>query len=498
MKVFTHRLFTVGSTVPGRCYSGGMTNFELYTPDSLGFSDYLIDSHQSRLRYTTDTGRFYKYTGTHWLECNGSNVEIGKTVNVAGRYLRGSLPPKPEKDDPDFYAWNVQAVFIKLAGSAAGTSSVISKMKEDDRIWCHLNDFANRPYKVNFRNGTVDVREPWLSDEDEPEFYFHAHNPKDMLATVLSNPYPEFETPDTPLWTGMLMHMCGDDPEYALSLERALAYGLLGENPEQLMVFLVGEANIGKTQVLEVMTELAGSLGGHGKVDLIQYSRTGEHDSVRADLRGKHFVMLGETSHRLKLDEMKFKDLTGASYIPTRKLGQEPVSTRVTWTLYCATNELPEVPGEMDDAIARRLWIFTLPGKQIPKAERDTGLTQKIIQQEGAAILYRLARHLSEWYACGKRPEPHIRSTQALDGYRSESNTVAEFARAYIREEEGCWVSYDDLNTAYAEFCKKRSLLGVSRRMLPKKLSQVMMCDRDSSNSRLKGVSLSFEAPSWT
>lgn len=473
-----------------------MTDFSQYTPDSKGYAAYLADQHAARLRYATDTGHFYKYTGTHWQECSPGNVEIRSTVNVNADYIRQRMPSKPDKDSPGFYAWTVQAAFVRLAGSADSTSSVVSKLKDDPRLWCTLNDFTGSPYLLNFRNGTVNLREPFR-DRDSDEIYFHAHDPGDMIATVLRYDYPAFQFPAAPLWDSLLMHMCGQDESLKDSLESALAYGLLGANPEQLAVFLVGEPNIGKTQVLEVVAELAGSLGGYGKVELIQYTRNQEHDSIRADLRGKHFVMLGETSHRLRLDEMKFKDLTGASYIPTRKLGQQPVATRVTWTLYCATNELPEVPGEMDDAVARRMWVFQLPGRQIPRNQRDTDLTRRIIAQEGQAVLYRLARRLSEWYSSGARPEMHPLSVRALDEYREESNTVAEYARSCLTRSEGAWVSYDAVHESYLNFCRKRSLAPVSRRQLPRKISEVLMVERDSSHSRLRDVAIAFEAPSW-
>ena len=78
------------------------------------------------------------------------------------------------------------------------------------------------------------------------------------------------------------------------------------------------------------------------------------------------------------------------------------------------------------------------------------------------------------------------------------ANTVAEFARVALHEQEGGWVSYDDLNIAYSEFCKKRSIRPVSRRQLPKRIEEVMITvERDSNHSRLKGVGLAYEAPSW-
>src|ERR1700722_15984342 len=181
-----------------------MTDFSLYTADPWGYPRYLIDVHGDRLRYAQDTNRFYKYTGSHWQECGGANVEIGSTINAMSMYLRSNLPDQPSKDSPEYYAWHVQAQFIKMTGTSTGTASIISKMKEDSRIWCHLNDFATKPYLINFRNGTVNVRQPWRDEDGEIEIYFHAHDPKDMLATVLSHDYPQYSQADTPLWTGML------------------------------------------------------------------------------------------------------------------------------------------------------------------------------------------------------------------------------------------------------------------------------------------------------
>lgn len=477
---------------------GNMTDYEMYNPDQRGFAKFLIDQHSARLRYATDTGKFYRYTGSRWQEGSAHNVEIAHTVNLAADYIYKYMSSPPAKDSPEYPAWYVQASFVKLAGTTGGTSGIIAKMQEDPRIWCKLSDFSDNPFLINFSDCTVDVRKPWMDEEGEIEFYSHAHRPEDMLATELKFSYPEYSLQPTPLWDNLLMHMCGHDKDYANSLEQALAYGLLGRNPEQLMVFLVGDANIGKTQALEIVTQLAGSLGGHGKVDLIQYTRGQEHDSVRADLRGKHFVMLGETSHRLKLDEMKFKDLTGAESIPTRKLGQEPVSTRVTWTMYCATNELPDLPGEMDSAMARRLWLFPLPGKQVSRHDRDTNLTAKIVQQEGRHILYKLARHLSEWYAYDRSPEPHPRSIAALDRYRAESDTVADFANDMLTAQEGSWVSYSELHTEYVKYCKSHGAVPVSRRQLPKRVADVMITpERDSGHSRLRNVAIAYGAPSW-
>ena len=455
------------------------------TPNARGFATMVIDAHADKLRYVMDTDRFFRYDGIRWAECNAQNVEIMSVIGVIHDHLLINEP-----DD------KVAQQLVKLAGSATGVSSIVRLMKADRRIWANLDDFSRKPYLLNFPNGTLNLREPRYKGDDT-ECNFRNHDPADMLTTAFPVEYHPYEIPDTPLWTAMLMHMCGGDESLVFNLEQALAYGLYGANPEQMAVFLVGESNIGKTQALEIITELAGTLGGHGKIELIMKTHGSEHDSLRSDLRGRHFVMLGEAGNRLRLDELKFKDLTGSKFLPTRKLGQEQVSTRVTWTLYTATNELPEIHGSMDDAVARRLWIFELPGKQIPKNQQDSALTEKIIHQEGAHIVQRLAIRLMEWYGEGMPVTRHSACVQALDKYRTESDTVQLFCTIMLTGDVDEHVTYDDLHEAYVNFCRKRGLTQEGRRKLPKRVADITMAERDSSNCRIKGLKLQYEAPSW-
>lgn len=474
-----------------------MIRYSAHTPDPRGFSDILLGAHGGRLRYAKDTDRFYMYDGTTWNECGQQNVELLAVIGKIRDKMRRDLGDLP----PDSQDAQVVSGLIKMTGSALGVNSITRFMKADPSLWVTTDDFARAPHLLNFRNGTLDLSLPVHGTspdgEEIPDFNFREHRPDDMLTTVIPLDYDPFSLPHTPLWDGMLSYMCGDDRELALSLEQALAYGLYGANTAQMMVFLVGAPGIGKTQVLEIMTELAGSLGGHGKIELIMRTQGSEHDSLRSDLRGRRFIMLGEAGSRLRLDDLKMKDLTGSRFIPTRKLGQEQVTTRVTWTLYVATNELPEIHGSMDDAIARRLWLFPLAGKEIPAAERDASLPQRIIREEGPLIMQRLARHLSGWYADGKPVERHVQSVRALDKYRAESDTVQQFCRALITDDPDGHVTYDALHEAYVNFCRKRGLPQESRRKLPRRVAEIMMAERDSSNCRIKKVRVNHEAPAW-
>lgn len=466
-----------------------------YTPDAAGFTDFLLEHHGAKIRYVPEDDRFYKYDEARgmWHPGTRQQVEIGSVILETYRFLYKYAETFSDRD---------AAKLAKFASSTPGNRAVVSMLKNDRRTWASFKAFIDAsPYMVNFSDCTVDLSVPAYGPDWEAEYNVRKHSPEYKLTHVIKSPYEPFADHSystTPLWTSVLSHMCGGSADMMKNLEEALAYGMIGENPEQYAVFLVGAPNTGKTQTLEIVTELLGDLGGHGKIELITSSKGygSEHDSLRASLRGKRFVMLGETGAKFRLDDIKFKDLTGSKSVPTRRLGQEQVDTPVTWTLYAATNELPELSsGGMDDATARRLWIFDLPGQQLTEDERDVHLTAKIIRQEGTHILNRLAVLASALMSSGVKRGQH--SIDALDRYRSDYDSVKLFCQDQLTHQDGGYVTYNDLYAQYTDFCKKQGMGHVSRRVLPKQCAEFMEVQRDIPHSRLRNVAIAYGAPSW-
>ena len=466
---------------------------EAYSHDAHGFTDYFIEQEGHRVRYARDVDRFYIYDGMQWVPSGARHVEMKSLVQSVARKIAVEGSGKA-----------AQAI-AKLGRDSTGINKLVSSIANDARTWALAKNFSARPELLNFSDCTLDVSkgqfDPVTGDYD-PFANVHSHNAYDMLDSVLPVEYrPELAgTPewDTPLWDKLLDHMCDNDMILRDNLEDALAYGLYGSNPEQYMVFLVGEPNIGKTQVLELMAEFAGSLGGFGKIELVTSTKGGfgEHDSLRSALRGKRFVMLGEASAKIRLDEGKLKDLTGSAWVPTRELGHQQVNTRVTWTLYAATNELPALPATMDDAIARRMWIFDLPGKQVSSKDRDTSLTAKILQHEKMAVVNKLAIRLQRMFEGGTcKVTRSAHCIHALDTYRSDYYTILEFCKNMTMTDGSSAVSYNDLHEAYLTFCRKHAYPTESKRRFLKRVEEIMAAKRDSSNSRMKGIALAYSAP---
>lgn len=466
---------------------------EAYSHDAHGFTDYFIDTEGHRVRYARDVDRFYIYDGRQWVPAGARHVEMRSLVQQVAREIAIKGSGKAAN------------AIAKLGRDSTGINKLVLSIANDARVWAVARDFSARPEFLNFTDCTLNVTEGQfdkVTGDFDPFANVHSHDAGDMLDSVLPVEYhPELAgTPaaDTPLWDKLISHMCDNQPDLIDNLEDALAYGLYGANPEQYMVFLVGEPNIGKTQVLELMVEFAGSLGGFGKIELVTSTKGGfgEHDSLRSALRGKRFVMLGEASAKIRLDEGKLKDLTGSAWVPTRELGKQQVNTRVTWTLYAATNELPALPATMDDAIARRMWIFDLPGKQVSSKDRDTSLTAKILRYERDAVVNKLATRLQRMFEGGTcKVERAAQCIHALDTYRSDYDTILEFCKNMVMTDGSGATSYNDLHEAYLSFCRKHAYPTESKRRFLKRVEEIMMAKRDSSNSRMKGVSLAYCAP---
>jgi P4 family phage/plasmid primase-like protien len=466
---------------------------ESYTKDAHGFADYFLSLYRDVVRYARDADRFYLYDGRQWRPDTGRHLEMrSKVQELSSRISKEGVG-------------KAAVALAKLGDSSTGVNKLVQTLANMPEIWVESSEFGTQPQMLNFMDCTLDVTrgqfDPVTGDYD-PFANVHSHTQADMLDSVLPVDYkPELAgTPawDTPLWDKLVGHMCDHNPDLIDNLEDALAYGLYGSNPEQYMVFLVGAPNIGKTQILELMVEFAGSLGGYGKIELVTstHGYSGEHDSLRGALRGKRFIMLGEASAKIKLSEGKVKDLTGSSWVPTRELGKEQVNTRVTWTLYAATNELPALPSTMDDAIARRMWIFDLPGKQVSSKDRDTSLTAKILKYERDAVVNKLAIRLQRMFEGGTCKVTRAAACiHALDTYRSDYDTISEFCQNVVIQDATGRVSYNDLHEAYLMYCRKHAYAQETKRRFLKRVAEIMAAERDSSNSRMKGIALAYSAP---
>jgi P4 family phage/plasmid primase-like protien len=230
---------------------------------------------------------------------------------------------------------------------------------------------------------------------------------------------------ECPRFWSLVWRMCGRDAEVAGYLVKLLGYALLGDNREQKVIFIAGPTGSGKSQVLRIVKEVLGPLAHNSGAELITVVRQGRNARKENSVRGRRFVTITETSQWMNIDEAQLKRLTGESEISVdQHYAKREIAARVTWTIFVATNEMPNLTN-FDEAMRRRIIVIPA-GESIPEFEVDPRLSDKILGSEREGILALLARGCQEYHRSQNLEMPW-RVREMTELYAHQQDTVGSF-----------------------------------------------------------------------
>jgi putative DNA primase/helicase len=151
-------------------------------------------------------------------------------------------------------------------------------------------------------------------------------------------------------------------------------------------------------------------------------SNTERHPTDLAKLNGARLVVAQETQKGRRWDETKIKALTGGDRMTARFMRADFFDFSPSFKLFITGNHRPRL-NSVDAAMRRRLLLvpFTV---QIPPAERDPNLLQKL-ESEHPAILRWIIDGGLEWQRVGLSPPVSVRV--ATDCYFADQDTVQQW-----------------------------------------------------------------------
>jgi len=206
----------------------------------------------------------------------------------------------------------------------------------------------------------------------------------------------------TPKWDAFLRRIFDDDCEMVDYVQRVLGYCISPYTDEQVFFFCYGTGQNGKGTLLHVVAELIGDYAHAATAGFFQQSKFEQHPEEMAQLRGKHLVIAPETEQGRAWDEAKLKMFTGGDAIRARYMRQDSFEFHNKAKLVISGNHKPRIR-DVGPAIMRRLQLIPFL-VQIPEAERDRKLEQKLIAQEGPGILWSLLNGFAQWREHGLAP----------------------------------------------------------------------------------------------
>jgi putative DNA primase/helicase len=411
--------------------NGAMPGPRVRPLTDLGNAERLDDRFGLLLRYCKLQGSWYHYDGQRWARDRTGIVGEYARETVRVIYREAGDISKFE-DRKKALAWGIQSE------SASKIRAMIELAKSLPGIPIVPEDFDRDPWLLNCPNGTVDLRDGRL----------RPHSQDDLVTALCPT---EFD-PDAraPRWDQFIREVTDGDDDLAAFVMRLFGYCLTGITREQVFPILWGPGANGKSVFLDTIKAVVGpDYASDAAPELFTLSKSKQHPTELADLRGRRLVVASETEENAVLRVQLVKRLTGDARIKARFMFGDFFEFDRTHKSVLVTNSKPVI-SEDSEAIWRRVRLvpFTVT---IPAERRDPHLLDRL-RGEAPGILASLVRGCLEWQRSGLGTAKVVESASAE--YRSRmvrdhTKSVVRFVEGHCEKDDAAFTLAEDLRERY-------------------------------------------------
>jgi putative DNA primase/helicase len=289
-------------------------------------------------------------------------------------------------------------------------------------------------------NGTVDLRTGDLRAPDR----------SDLITKTAGCEFDQDAT--CPRWMSFLSEITAGDESLMAYLRALVGYTLTGETSGQMLMFLYGTGQNGKSVFIEVIRDLLGEYGVSLRTDALSLrafsSKNGPSEDI-ARLMGARMVTVNETAEGMRFDEALVKDLTGEDTVAARRMYQGTLEFRPAFKIWIRGNHQPEFNGA-DGGMARRVRLIPFEVR-IPDEHVDPQLRSKL-RSELPGILNWAIEGCMEWQRRGRIDTPQ-KVLDATSEYVEAMDGLADFLEAELVRDERSQASIADIFRRYEAWC---------------------------------------------
>ena len=408
----------------------------------------IIDGTDEQLKWPTkDNGFFtpkYKYV-------DGKKVQAGETPSFAeyGQYMKNFY--KTKANDEACYYWNgkfyevatklhLDSLCMKNTKNKAQPSQYQHFRRElQVASFVELHKLIAPPMRVNFNNGTLNIKTKELKPHDSKHFFKHA------LACDYD---PSARCPN---FLKFLDFVFGEGSELSDLTFEIFGYCLMGGDPIAHKAFLLfGGGRNGKSTWLDTLREVLGTVN----TAAVSMKLLGKPFSM-VQLDGKLANIVEESP--TEIDPEDFKNIVGGGMVTASHKGKPEYQLKINSRLLFGSNKLPKF-NDATHGIKERLMIIPF-NKFIEEGERDTGIKDKL-KAEVPGIINMSLRALEKFLGRGGKFLKTEEVTNALIEYIQESDSVIQWSKESL-EWSGAsdtFVETSKIYVSYDEYCIKFNL----------------------------------------
>ncbi len=464
-----HQAFSKPAREPWHHAPSGK-GFKHFNLTDLGNAERLVSQYGDRLHYC--------YERRHWLVWNGKVWEwdSGNKVTALAKHTVRNIY-REAGDEPEEKKRKELAGHAKNSESDHRINAIIALAESELGIPVKITELDTDPWLLNCINGVINLKTGQLQP----------HRKEDLLTILV--PVEYHPAAQCPRWMSFLSQVTGGNGELMDYLKRAVGYSLTGDTKNQVLFFLYGLGNNGKSTFTMTIRKLLDGYGERMDADDLMLkdrnSGRGPKESI-ANLKGKRYVVGSEIQDGRKLDVSLLKDMTGGETIKARRLYEHDVEFAPTHKLWLFGNHKPIIT-DTTLSIWRRVKLipFTIT---IPSDKVDPDLATKL-EAELPGILTWAVNGCLEWQRYGLN-EPKV-VTGATSDYRHEEDILGDFIDDFCLLKPTATASKHELKEAYETWCNNAGSQPASQKIFKSRLIERGITEGKSGATRYwRGIAL--------
>jgi P4 family phage/plasmid primase-like protien len=289
-----------------------------------------------------------------------------------------------------------------------------------------------------------------------------AADPADRI-TKQTSVAPEEGEPT--MWLRFLHEALNGDAGAIRFLQQWFGYCLTGDTREHALAFIYGAGGNGKSVFLNTVATILGDYAVTAAMEAFTASKSSQHSTELAMLRGARLVTASETEEGRAWAESRIKQMTGGDPITARFMRQDFFTYRPQFKLTIAGNHAPSL-ANVDDAMRRRFNIVPFETKP---ARPDRLLEEKLRAEHGRILAWGISGCL-DWQRSGLiRAETILAATS---GYFEDQDVFGQWINDRCETGSGRWELPARLFGDWSKFAHAAGDLPGSQRSLSDRLKK--------------------------